>query len=70
MLLGGDVLEDYPNDPRGPSGLVLGLTATGRPLHAVCAFDPGGTLLIITIYEPMMPWWLDEHTRHLRGGNL
>jgi len=34
-LANGEVLEDYPTDPRGPSALVLGRTTTGRPLHAV-----------------------------------
>lgn len=32
---GADLLEDYPTDPRGPSALALGYTASGRPLHAV-----------------------------------
>ena len=63
-LTGGEILEDYPNDPRGASALVLGFTAASRALHAVCAFDPGGTLLIITVYEPSMPWWRDERTRN------
>jgi hypothetical protein len=63
ILANGEVLEDYPEDPRGPSALVLGRTSDGRALHAVCAFDPGGTLLVITVYEPELPWWVDERTR-------
>ncbi len=63
---GGEILEDYPEDPRGPSALVLGHARDGRPLHEVCAFDPGGTLLLITVYEPELPWWLDERTRSAR----
>jgi hypothetical protein len=63
-LLAGQIIEDYPADPRGASALVLGHTAAGRPLHAVCGFDPGGDLLLITVYEPSMPWWRDEHTRN------
>ena len=60
-----ELVEDYPNDPRGPSALVLGLTTSGRPLHAVCTFDfRSGRLFIITVYEPETPRWLDEHTRN------
>ncbi|MGB9783070.1 MAG: DUF4258 domain-containing protein [Moorellaceae bacterium] len=44
-------MEDYPNDPRGPNALILGYTEDKRPLHAVCAFAPSGTLLIITVYD-------------------
>ncbi|MBI3910330.1 MAG: DUF4258 domain-containing protein [Armatimonadetes bacterium] len=67
-LAGCEVLEDYPNDPRGESALVLGYTAAHRPIHAVCTFDPSGSLVIITVYDPGMPWWLDERTRAPGGG--
>ncbi len=59
----GEVLEDYPDDPRGPSALILGHTAAGRPIHVVCALDPCGTLVVITVYEPEPPHWVDERTR-------
>ena len=38
-----EVIEDYPNDPRGASCLVLGFSKQ-RPLHAVCSLkrDEGG----------------------------
>ncbi|MGH2457771.1 MAG: DUF4258 domain-containing protein [Chloroflexota bacterium] len=62
-LVEGEILEDYPADPRGPSALVLGHTDDGRSVHAVCAFDPTGTLLVITVYVPEPPHWLDERTR-------
>lgn len=63
----GEILEDYAADPRGPSALVLGYTDDGRPVHAVCAFDPGGTLLVITAYVPQTPRWQDERTRAAKG---
>ncbi|MDH7579120.1 MAG: DUF4258 domain-containing protein [Bacillota bacterium] len=63
VLANGEILEDYPEDPRGPSFLVLGYADDGRPIHAVCAFDPGGTLLVITVYEPVPPKWINERTR-------
>jgi hypothetical protein len=62
-LTGAEVLEQYPGDPRGESALVLGHVSDGRPLHVVCAFDPVGTLLIITVYEPDPGEWLNERTR-------
>jgi hypothetical protein len=45
-------IEDYPNDPRGSSLLVLGFSGE-RPIHAVCALrtDPL-EVLIITVYDP------------------
>ena len=64
-LLRGEVLERYPEDPRGPSALILGYTEEGRPIHTICAFDPSGTLLMITAYEPLPPRWTDERTRGL-----
>ena len=51
-LAEGEILESYPSDPRGPSALVLGYTNDGRAIHAVCAFDPAGILLVITAYLP------------------
>jgi hypothetical protein len=68
-LAAGEILEDHPTDPRGPSALVLGRTAEGIPLHAVCALDPTGTLVVVTAYVPEPPWWLDERTRAARPGN-
>jgi len=67
FLASGEVLEEYPGDPRGSSALVLGHTDDGTPVHAVCAFDPSGTLLIVTIYEPRLPRWLNERTRSSAG---
>ena len=62
-LLQGQILEDYPEDSRGHSCLVLGYTPDKRAIHIVCAQDPGGSLVIITVYEPEPPAWVDEKTR-------
>lgn len=47
-----EIIEDYPDDPRGASCLVLGFCST-RPIHAVCTIktDPD-LLLLITVYDP------------------
>jgi len=55
--------------PCGPSALVLGHTVNGRALHAVCAIDPLGDLVIMTTYEPTLPRWTDERTRNARRGS-
>jgi len=47
-----EIIEDYPEDPREASCLVLGF-AGGKPIHAVCAIkqDPDEVFLI-TLYDP------------------
>ena len=62
-LLNGEILEDYPNDPRGPSCLVLGHRSPGYPIHVVCGQTPSGRLRLITVYIPSQPKWVDERTR-------
>jgi len=66
LLPNAEILEDYPDDPRGPSALPL-VYDRGKPFHAVCAVDPDGSLIMVTVYEPSMPKWLDERTRNPKG---
>lgn len=62
-LMHGELLEDYPGDPRGPSCLVLSFAQQGYPIHAVCGKTPRGDMRIITVYIPMPPKRLDPRTR-------
>jgi len=62
-LRSAELLEDYPNDPRGHSCLVLGYVR-GRPVHVVCGLTKQGKVILITVYVPAMPKWKDEHTRN------
>ena len=62
-LLEGEVLEDYPNDPRGQSCLVLGYTERGLPLHIVCGMTTKKNLRIITVYVPILPRWISPRER-------
>jgi hypothetical protein len=55
-LTTGVILEDYPNDPRGPSCLVNG-ESQGIPIHIVCGRNRSGWLVIITVYRPEPPKW-------------
>ena len=61
-----EILESYPDDPRGASCLVLGL-ASRRPLHIVCGRTKTNKLVIITVYRPREPRWVDPRTRGRKG---
>ena len=60
-LLKGDIIEQYPNDPRGQSCLLAGIDFI-QPLHVVCG-KRGKKLLIVTVYRPKKPVWIDYKTR-------
>ena len=65
-LIKGEILENYPDDPRGPSCLVSGLSG-GRAIHVVCGRTKGDWLLVITVYISGPPKWINERTRAKRG---
>jgi hypothetical protein len=56
-------LEDYPDDPRGHSCLVLGFNRTGQPIHTVWGLLPTDWVRLITVYVPKPPKWIDPWTR-------
>jgi hypothetical protein len=57
-ILTGRVIEDYPDDPRGPSCLVFGYTQQRRPIHIVVAYPvTGHRMKVITVYEPSADRW-------------
>jgi len=59
----GVIIEDYPDDPRGPSCLIRGRSG-GRPLHVVCGRLEEEQILIITAYAPdPAEWESDWRTR-------
>lgn len=47
-IFNGEILEDYPDDPRGPSCLVFGYSRN-RPIHIVCGYTPIKWIRIITV---------------------
>ena len=53
---GGELVEDYPRDPRGHSCLLLGRSRGGRAVHVVCA-PKDEYLAIITAYVPGADQW-------------
>jgi len=59
----GEVTEDYPEDARGHSCLILGQGAAGQPIHVVCS-PKDEFLAIITAYLPDPDQWsVDFRTR-------
>src|SRR5258706_15714890 len=61
ILLKGAIIERYPNDLRGQSCLVAGSVAR-KSLHVVCG-TRGERLLVITVYRPKLPVWINTTTR-------
>ena len=55
----GEVIEDYPNDPRGHSCLMLGFGEEGRAVHVVCS-PKDEYLAIITAYLPDPDQWSED----------
>ena len=57
------VIEDYPNDKYGPSCLIVGYTAKGRPLHIQCSYPSRPVVKIITLYQPDPALWINFRIR-------
>jgi hypothetical protein len=54
----GELIEDYPDDPRGRSCLVLLRVGDQVVAHAVWAFDHGsGRAILVTVYRPDPARW-------------
>jgi len=56
VIFYGELVEDYPDDPRGHSCLLLGFGESRRPIHVVCA-PKSEYLAIITAYLPDPDSW-------------
>ena len=59
----GKIIEQYPEDKRGESCLVLGYSANNGPIHSVCGKNTDGWLLLITVYVPTKPKWKTPEKR-------
>lgn len=55
----GELIEDYPEDARGHSCLILGFGDEGHPIHVVCS-PKEDYLAIITAYLPDPNQWEDN----------
>lgn len=61
-LLNGEIIEKYPDDPRGPSCLIWGKGRAGEDIHIVCGLSCEKVWLI-TVYLPEDKDWVDPRTR-------
>jgi len=59
VIRGGEVIEDYPEDPRGHSCLLLGCGDEGRAIHVVCS-PKDDFLAIDTAYLPDPDEWSND----------
>ena len=63
VIATGEVIEDYPNDTRGHSCLMMGFDDEENPIHILCA-PRGDYLAVITAYRPSrLEWDKDFKTR-------
>jgi hypothetical protein len=58
VILHGELIEDYPDDVRGHSCLMLG-RGMDRPVHVVCA-PKRDYLAVITAYLPSAEQWASD----------
>lgn len=62
VAITGRLVEDYPDDPRGHSCLLLGSGNDGRPIHIVVA-PKEDYLAVITAYVPAPDQWSPDFLR-------
>ena len=68
--LGGDkpkIVEDYPQNRRGASCLILGWNGLNNPIHA-CIGYAGDRLEVITAYRPTLNKWYPDFSRRRKNG--
>ena len=65
VIFNGKVIEDYPDDMRGHSCLLLGYGNDTRPIHVVCA-PHVDYLAVITAYIPYEEEWSDDFKTRIK----
>ena len=61
----GEIIEDYPEDSRGHSCLLLGKGENKRPIHIVCS-PKDEFLAIITAYIPDPNEWSKDYKARVK----
>lgn len=65
LMKGFELVEDYPDDPRGHSCLILSWVA-GKPVHVVFA-PHEEALIIVTVYVPSREDWEKDFKTRRQG---
>ena len=62
------VIEEYPDYPKGPALLVLQHAMNGGPMHAVWGISRGNNrpAVLITAYRPDAALWNSTFTKRIR----
>ena len=64
IIVNGEVIEDYPEDVRGHSCLLLGYDQANRAVHVVCA-PKAEYIAVITAYIPSPAQWSADFRRRI-----
>lgn len=65
IVANGAIIEEYPNDVRGASALVLSFLPDSSPVHSVWAWhDPVDEPFLITMYRPKASRWSSDFRTH------
>lgn len=68
-VLGGEIIEEYPDSRPFPSCLIYGRTPNGEPAHGVWGYDDAAPLaILITTYRPDPARWIEWRIRRPRNG--
>lgn len=62
VVMTGELVEDYPQDSRGHSCLLLGFGEANRAIHVVCS-PKEDYLAVITAYLPNPTQWSPDYRR-------
>ena len=62
VVMTGELVEDYPQDSRGHSCLLLGFGDADRAIHVVCS-PKTDYLAVITAYLPDTDQWSPDYRR-------
>jgi hypothetical protein len=65
VIHNGSMVENYPDDPRGHSCLMLGFGSEGRAIHVVCA-PREDYVAVITAYIPEVGEWSDDYQKRMK----